>query len=99
MDTVAQVIHECETCTATKQAKQLKPLWYGGQWLKYKRREAWQIDYITLPRICQGKCHVLTVETTTRWLETYALPHATACNTSLGLKKTNLVATSHTRKN
>ncbi|KAK4811357.1 hypothetical protein QYF61_027586 [Mycteria americana] len=30
MDTIAQVIHECETCAAIKQAKQLNPLWYGG---------------------------------------------------------------------
>ncbi|KAK4826892.1 hypothetical protein QYF61_012080 [Mycteria americana] len=42
MDTIAQIIHECETCScdvhshsihnsaAIKQAKQLKPLWYGG---------------------------------------------------------------------
>ena len=29
-----------------KQAKQIKPLWYRGQWLKYKHREAWQVDYI-----------------------------------------------------
>ncbi|KAK4810971.1 hypothetical protein QYF61_014443 [Mycteria americana] len=34
MDTIAQVTHECETCAARKQAKQLKPLWYGGRWLK-----------------------------------------------------------------
>ncbi|KAK4811001.1 hypothetical protein QYF61_014473 [Mycteria americana] len=34
MDTIAQVIHECETCAAIKQAKRLKPLWYGGRWLK-----------------------------------------------------------------
>ncbi|KAK4806821.1 LOW QUALITY PROTEIN: hypothetical protein QYF61_005617 [Mycteria americana] len=34
MDTIAQVIHECETCAAIKQAKGLKPLWYGGGWLK-----------------------------------------------------------------
>ena len=34
MDTIAQVIHECETCVAIKQAKRLKPLWYGGRWLK-----------------------------------------------------------------
>ncbi|KAK4823895.1 LOW QUALITY PROTEIN: hypothetical protein QYF61_007960 [Mycteria americana] len=30
MDAIAQVIHECETCAAIRQAKQLKPLWYGG---------------------------------------------------------------------
>ncbi|KAK4806833.1 hypothetical protein QYF61_005629 [Mycteria americana] len=76
MDTIAQVIHECETCAAIKQARQLKPLWYGGQWLKYKYGEAWQIDYITLPQTCQGKRHVLTmVEATTGWLETYPVPH------------------------
>ncbi|KAK4826729.1 hypothetical protein QYF61_010982, partial [Mycteria americana] len=88
MDTIAQVIHECETCDAIKQAKQLKPLWYGGLWLKYKYGEAWQIGYITLPQICQGKCHVPTmVEATTAWLETYPVPHATAQNTILGLEK------------
>ncbi|KAK4806905.1 hypothetical protein QYF61_012626 [Mycteria americana] len=88
MDTIAQVIHECETCAAIKQAKQLKPLWYGGRWLKYQYGETWQIDYITLPQTCQGKRHVLTVvEATTRWLETYPVPHATARNTILGLGK------------
>ena len=88
MDTIAQVIHECETCAAIKQAKRLKPLWYGGRWLKYKYGEAWQIDYITLPQTRQGKRHVLTmVEATTGWLETYPVPHATARNTILGLEK------------
>ncbi|KAM9590498.1 uncharacterized protein ACIBXB_005758 [Morphnus guianensis] len=61
MDTIAQVIHECETCAAIKQAKRLKPLSHGGQWLKYKQWEAWQIDYITLPRTRQGKCHTVVV--------------------------------------
>ncbi|KAK4810476.1 hypothetical protein QYF61_004256 [Mycteria americana] len=88
MDTIAQVIHECETCAAIKQAKRLKPLWYGGRWLKYKYGEAWQIDSITLPQTRQGKRYVLTmVETTTGWLETYPVPHATARNTILGLEK------------
>ncbi|KAK4819475.1 hypothetical protein QYF61_004701 [Mycteria americana] len=88
MDTIAQVIHECETCAAIKQAKWLKPLFYGGQWLKYKYGEAWQIDYITLPQTCQGKHHVLTmVEVTTGWLETYPVLHATTQNTILGLEK------------
>ncbi|GAB0208620.1 hypothetical protein GRJ2_003327700 [Grus japonensis] len=53
MDTISEVIHQCETCAAIKQAKQLKPLWYGGRWLKYKYGEAWQIDYITLPQTRQ----------------------------------------------
>ncbi|GAB0206841.1 hypothetical protein GRJ2_003149700 [Grus japonensis] len=88
MDAISQVIHECETCTAIKQAKRVKPVWYGGQWLKYKYGEAWQIDYITLPETHQGKCYVLTmVEATTGWLETYPVPHATAWNTILGLEK------------
>ncbi|KAK4832710.1 hypothetical protein QYF61_025171 [Mycteria americana] len=88
MDTIAQVIHECETCTAIKQAKLLKPVWYGGRWLKYKYGEAWQIDYITLPQTHQGKHHVLTmVEATTGWLETYPVPHATARNAIRGLEK------------
>ncbi|KAK4806844.1 LOW QUALITY PROTEIN: hypothetical protein QYF61_012565 [Mycteria americana] len=88
MDTIAQVIHECETCAAIKQAKRLKPLWYGGQWMKYQYKEAWQTDYITLPQTRQGKHYVLTmVETTTRWLETYPVPHATDWNTILGLGK------------
>jgi len=30
MDTIAQVIHECGTCAAIKQAKRVKPQWYGG---------------------------------------------------------------------
>ncbi|KAF4803080.1 hypothetical protein TURU_020465 [Turdus rufiventris] len=80
------VIHDCETCVAIKQAKRVKPLWYGGRWSKYKYGEAWQIDYITLPQTHQGKCYVLTmVEATTGWLETYPVPHATAQNTILSL--------------
>ncbi|RMC16243.1 hypothetical protein DUI87_08458 [Hirundo rustica rustica] len=88
MDSISQVIHDCETCSAIKQAKRVKPLWYGGRWSKYKYGEAWQIDYITLPQTRQGKRYVLTmVEATTGWLETYPVPHATARNTILGLEK------------
>ncbi|RMC20413.1 hypothetical protein DUI87_01263 [Hirundo rustica rustica] len=88
MDSIFQVIHDCETCAAIKQAKRVKPLWYGGRWSKYKYGEAWQIDYITLPQTRQGKRYVLTmVEATTGWLETYPVPHATARNTILGLEK------------
>ncbi|GAB0205676.1 hypothetical protein GRJ2_003033200 [Grus japonensis] len=29
LDAISQVIHQCETCAAIKQAKRLKPLWYG----------------------------------------------------------------------
>ncbi|RMB96949.1 hypothetical protein DUI87_26528 [Hirundo rustica rustica] len=88
MDSISQVIHDCETCAAIKQAKRVKPLWYGGRWSKYKYGEAWQIDYITLPQTRQGKRYVLTmVEATTGWLETYPVPHATAQNTILGLEK------------
>ncbi|RMC22144.1 hypothetical protein DUI87_03017 [Hirundo rustica rustica] len=88
MDSISQVIHDCETCAAIKQAKRVKPLWYGGRWSKYKYGEAWQIDYITLPQTRQGKRYVLTmVAATTGWLETYPVPHATARNTILGLEK------------
>ncbi|GAB0183409.1 hypothetical protein GRJ2_000806200 [Grus japonensis] len=88
MDAISQVIHQCETRAAIKQAKRVKPLWYGGRWLKYKYGEAWQIDYITLPQTRQGKRYILTmVEATTGWLETYPVPHATARNTILGLEK------------
>ncbi|GAB0202689.1 hypothetical protein GRJ2_002734500 [Grus japonensis] len=88
MDAISQVIHQCEPCAAIKQAKRLKPLWYGGRWLKYKYGEAWQIDYITLPQTHQGKCYVLMmVEATTGWLETYPVPHATAWNTVMGPEK------------
>ncbi|RMB92837.1 hypothetical protein DUI87_30731 [Hirundo rustica rustica] len=55
MDSISQVIHDCETCAAIKQAKRVKPLWYGGRWSKYKYGEAWQVDYITLPQTRQGK--------------------------------------------
>ncbi|KAK4813992.1 hypothetical protein QYF61_004317, partial [Mycteria americana] len=76
------------------QAKRLKPLWYGGRWLKYQYGEAWQIDYTTLPQSRQSKRHVLTmVEATTGWLETYPLPHVTAQNTILGLEKQALWCT------
>ncbi|RMC20050.1 hypothetical protein DUI87_00896 [Hirundo rustica rustica] len=88
LDSISQVIHDCQTCAAIKQAKRVKPLWYGGRWSKYKYGEAWQIDYITLPQTHQGKRYVLTmVEATTGWLETYPVPHATAQNTILGLEK------------
>ena len=88
MDAIAQASHQCETCAAIKQAKRVKPLWYGGRWLKNKYGEAWQIDYITLPQNRQGKCHVLTVvETTTGWLEAYPVPNATSRNAILGLEK------------
>ncbi|RMB97696.1 hypothetical protein DUI87_25847 [Hirundo rustica rustica] len=88
MDSISQVIHDCETCATIKQAKRVKPQWYGGRWSKYKYGEAWRIDYITLPQTHQGKCCVLTmVEATTGWLETYPVPHATARNTILGLEK------------
>ncbi|KAJ7423787.1 hypothetical protein BTVI_08793 [Pitangus sulphuratus] len=71
-----------------QKVKRLKPLWYGGCWSKYRYREAWQVDYITLPQTGQGKRYVLTmVETTTGWLDTHPVPHATARNTILGLKK------------
>ncbi|RMC22022.1 hypothetical protein DUI87_02893 [Hirundo rustica rustica] len=36
MDSISQVIHDCETCAAIKQAKRVKPLWYGRRWAKYK---------------------------------------------------------------
>ncbi|RMC07448.1 hypothetical protein DUI87_16920 [Hirundo rustica rustica] len=88
MDSISQVIHDCETCAAIKQAKRVKPLWYSGRWSKYKYGEAWQIDYITLPQTRQGKRYMLTmVEATTGWLETYPVPHTTAQNTILGLGK------------
>ena len=61
MDAIAQVMHECETCVMIKQAKRLKPIWYGGRWSKYKDGEAWQIDYITLPQTLHGKHYVLTM--------------------------------------
>ncbi|TRZ06472.1 hypothetical protein HGM15179_020635 [Zosterops borbonicus] len=35
MNSISQVIHNCETCAAIKQAKRVKPLRYGGRWLKY----------------------------------------------------------------
>ncbi|RMB91846.1 hypothetical protein DUI87_31774 [Hirundo rustica rustica] len=71
MDSISQVIHDCERCAAIKQAKRAKPLWNGGQWSKYMYGESWQIDYITLPQTHQGKRYVLTmVEATTGWLET-----------------------------
>lgn len=45
-----------ETCTAIKQAKQLKLLWYVGQWSKYQYGQVWQMGYITLPQNHQATC-------------------------------------------
>ena len=88
MGTIAQVIHDCETCAIIKQAKRMRPFWGEGQWQKYKYGEAWQVDYITLSRSRNDKHYVLTmVEATTGWLEAYAVPRATTQNTILGLKK------------
>jgi len=71
MDTIAQVIHECETCSVIKQGRWVKPVWCGGRWLQDKYGEAWQIDYISLPQTHQGKRLVFTVvEATSGWLET-----------------------------
>ncbi|KAJ7417599.1 hypothetical protein WISP_63613 [Willisornis vidua] len=50
--------------------------------------EACQVDYIPLPQTRQGNHYILImVEATTRWLKTYPVPHTTAWNTILGLKK------------
>ena len=88
MDTIAQVIHDCEMCAIIKQAKRMKTLQGEGQWQKYKYGEAWQVDYITLPRSRNGKRYVLTIgEATTGWLETYAVSLATTRNIILGLEK------------
>lgn len=88
MDMIPQVIHNCEIWAAIKQAKWVRPLWYGGLWLKCNYGEAQQIDYITLLKIHQGKYYTLTmVETTPGWPDTYPVPHATAQNTILGLEK------------
>jgi len=75
VDTIAQVICECEMCAAVKQAKWLQALRYGGRWLKYKSGEGWHIGGVTLPQTCQGKRRVLTtVEATTGWLGTQPVP-------------------------
>ncbi|KAF4798808.1 uncharacterized protein TURU_060661 [Turdus rufiventris] len=89
MDSISQVIHVYEACAAIKQDKWVKPLWWGeGRCPKYKYGDAWHIDYITLPQTRQGKCYVLTmIEATTRWFNTYPVPHTTAWNTILGLEK------------
>ena len=47
-----------------------------------------KVDYITLPQKHNTKHYVFTtVEVTTWWLETYAVPHATTQITILGLEK------------
>lgn len=68
MDTPSHVICNCEIWAAIKQARQVRPLWYGGLQLKYKYGEALQIDYTTLLNAHRGKCYMLTmVETIPRW--------------------------------
>ncbi|KAK4826310.1 hypothetical protein QYF61_007157, partial [Mycteria americana] len=77
MDTIAQVIHECETCAAVKKVKWLKPLWYGGRWLKHK---------LIIAHSHKPTKAIAIVEGTTGWLETCPVPHATAQNTVLSLE-------------
>lgn len=72
---------------AIKQDKQLKPFWFGGEWLKYQYGEVWQIDCITPAQTCQSECLVLTMaEATARWLETCRVSQATTQNTIWVLK-------------
>ncbi|KAF4804308.1 uncharacterized protein TURU_009159 [Turdus rufiventris] len=88
MDSISQVIRDCDTCASIMQTKQVKPLWCEGWWSKHKYGEAWQIDYITLPQTHQSKRYVLTMaEATTGWLETYPVSHSIVRNTILGLEK------------
>ncbi len=42
MDTIAQVMYDCEMYIAIKQDKRMKTLWVEGQCQKYKYGEAWQ---------------------------------------------------------
>lgn len=48
-------------CAVIKQAKGLKPLFYGEWWLIYKYGAAWWIDYITFAQTHQSTHHVLTM--------------------------------------
>lgn len=81
-DGIFQVIPDCETCAAIKQAK-CQVLVIRGQWLKYKYGEAWHINYITHPQTHQARHYMLTIVDTTEWLEMYA----TAQSTILGTEK------------
>lgn len=86
-------------CAVIKQAKLLKPLWWGEWWSKYKCGEVWQTDYITLAQTHQGKHYVLaTVQTATSWLETHPVPHSTTQNSFVPWKA-SLMLTWYPRKN
>lgn len=79
MDAIAQIIHECETCTALKQAKRIMPLWYGGQWQKYKywgSLAGWITSHSHKLTMANAIC-LQWWKATTGWLETYPVPHAT----------------------
>lgn len=70
------------------QAKQEKPLCYGGRWLQYKHVDIWQTDCVTLLQTYQDKHCILTmVEATPGWLEMYSVPHTTVRSIILGLEK------------
>ena len=47
MDTIAQINHDCDTCTIIKQAEKMKPLCGEGRWQRHKYGEVWQVDSIT----------------------------------------------------
>lgn len=64
---------------AIEQAKQVRPLWRGRLWLKYKHGEALHITYITLPKTHGGKCYTPTmVERASGWLHRHPVPDTTA---------------------
>ena len=53
MDTIAQVIHDCDTCAIIKQAKRMKPLWGKG--------DGKSINMGRYGRLVISPCHDLTM--------------------------------------
>lgn len=82
MDSIAQVIHERKTCSATKEVKSLKSLWFGAHWLKYKDGETGKMTFHF-----HKPAKVLTMVKATSGGWKHAVSYATAHNTVLGLKK------------
>lgn len=74
MDTIEQVIHEHETCSALKGAKQIKPLWRTMAKIQTQGSLAGGLYCMATICRCHGTCHELTmVEATNGWLETSIL--------------------------
>ncbi|TRZ23868.1 hypothetical protein HGM15179_003220, partial [Zosterops borbonicus] len=63
MDSVSQIIHDCDTCAAIKQAKGVKPLWYGRRWSKSTSFIMMPMDKAEIPDASKSHGTILSIFT------------------------------------